>query len=82
MRKIVFLFVLLSGFAFGQKSDEEAVKSTINRFFDAMRNSNPVELQVTLSKTAVLQTINKNGEGISEDIQAFAQSLSKAQKEI
>ena len=80
MKKLVFLFVLISGFAFAQKSDEEGVKSTINRFFDAMRNSNSAELQSTLSKTAVLQTINKNGEGISEDIQAFAQSLSKAQK--
>lgn len=80
MKKLVFLFVLISGFAFAQKSAEDAVKSTINRFFDAMRNSNSAELQSTLSKTAVLQTINKNGEGISEDIQAFAQSLSKAQK--
>ena len=80
MKKLVFLFVLISGFAFAQKSDEEGVKSTINSFFDAMRNSNSTELQATLSKTAVLQTINKNGEGISEDIQAFAQSLSKAQK--
>ena len=80
MKKLVFLFVLISGFAFAQKSDEEGVKSTINRFFDAMRNSNSTELQATLYKTAVLQTINKSGEGISEDIQAFAQSLSKAQK--
>lgn len=80
MKKLVFLFVLISGFAFAQKSDEDAIKSTINRFFDAMRNSNSTELQATLSKTAVLQTIKKYGEGVSEDIQAFAQSLSKAQK--
>ncbi|WP_345225526.1 nuclear transport factor 2 family protein [Hymenobacter koreensis] len=60
------LLLLASPAAFAQKgapaTDVEAVKKTINTFFDGMRKGDSALVRSTLAPTAILQTItNRNG---------------------
>lgn len=79
--KIFSLFlILISSFAYSQTSEENLVKASINSLFDGMKTSDSAKINKAFSKTAVLQTITKNGEVKSENIKDFALSISQAQK--
>lgn len=79
--KIFSLFlILISSFAYSQTSEENLVKASINSLFNGMKTSDSAKINKAFSKTAVLQTITKNGEVKSENIKDFALSISQAQK--
>lgn len=79
--KIFSLFlILISSFAYSQTSEENLVKASINSLFDGMKTSDSAKINKAFSKTAVLQTITKNGEVKSENINDFALGISKAEK--
>lgn len=80
MKIVSFFFVLISAFAFSQSSEELQIKASINSLFDGMKTSDSTKVSNAFSKTAVLQTIAKNGEVKNENIKDFAVSISKAAK--
>ena len=64
-----------------QRSDEDAVKSTVNQLFSGMKNSDSALIKKSFSNNAVLQTITKTGEVKTESINDFALCISKAEKQ-
>ena len=80
--KIGFLLLMiLPVFGFSQISEEDLVKATINQLFNGMKTSDSVLIKKSFSKNAVLQTITKTGEVKNENINDFAISISKAEKQ-
>ena len=80
MKIFSFFFILFSSVVFSQTSEEQLIKSTVNGLFDGMKTSDSAKITKAFSKTAVLQTITKNGEVKDENIKDFASSISKAEK--
>lgn len=80
MKIVSLFFVLISTFAFSQSSEELLIKASINSLFDGMKTSDSTKITNAFSKTAVLQTIAKNGDVKNENIKDFAVSISKAVK--
>lgn len=80
MKIFSLFFVLISAIAFSQITEEMQIKANINSLFDGMKTSDSTKISNAFSKTAVLQTIAKNGEVKNENIKDFALSISKAVK--
>ena len=80
MKIFSILLVLISSLVFSQTSEEDLIKATVNSLFDGMKTSDSTKITNAFSKTAVLQTILKNGEVKNENIKDFAVSISKAVK--
>ena len=80
MKIVSFFFVLISACAFSQSSEELQIKASINSLFDGMKTSDSTKITNAFSKTALLQTIAKNGEVKNENIKDFVVSISKAVK--
>ncbi|MDV7698097.1 nuclear transport factor 2 family protein [Chryseobacterium soli] len=79
MNKIVIVTLLFSVFSFGQSAHEE-IEKPIRDLFLAMKNGDSGLLKSSLTETAVLQTITKEGAVKNEDIKDFISSISKAVK--
>ena len=77
----ILLLMILPVFGFSQISEEDLVKATINQLFNGMKTSDSVLIKKSFSKNAVLQTITKTGEVKNENINDFAISISKAEKQ-
>lgn len=75
---VTLLFACLTGYS--QTSDTDPVRETINRFFDAMRNSDSTGMRSVLSSGAIFQTINAGNEVKPGDVTAFLSSVAKAPK--
>ena len=78
----LFLFLIVLGFnqAFAQgKSEEDAVKATINLLFDGMRNADTAMLRKAFATNNTMQTIAKTKDGKSvvrtESINDFIKSI-------
>ncbi|TDX87187.1 nuclear transport factor 2 family protein [Epilithonimonas xixisoli] len=76
----ILLLSLLPILGFSQTSEEALIKASINGLFDGMKTSDSSKISKAFSKSAILQTITKNGEVKSENIKDFAVSISKAEK--
>ncbi|MFP3597344.1 nuclear transport factor 2 family protein [Chryseobacterium sp. SIMBA_029] len=79
MNKIVIVTLLLSVLSFGQSAHED-IEKPIRDLFLAMKNADSELLKSSLTETAVLQTITKEGTVKNEDIKDFISSISKAGK--
>lgn len=79
MNKIVIVTLLLSVLSFGQSAHEE-IEKPIRDLFLAMKNADSGLLKSSLTETAVLQTITREGTVKNEDIKDFISSISKAGK--
>ncbi|KFF13608.1 hypothetical protein IW15_07440 [Chryseobacterium soli] len=79
MNKIVIVTLLFSALSFGQSAHEE-IEKPIRDLFLAMKNADSGLLKSSLTETAVLQTITKDGAVKNEDIKDFISSISKAVK--
>lgn len=75
---ITLLFACLTGYS--QSSEADSVKETINRFFDAMRNSDSSGIKSTLASGAIFQSITRENEVRTEEIRGFIASVAKAPK--
>ena len=83
MKKIcVFLFFIILGLnqSFAQtKTEEDAVKATINLLFDGMRNSDTTAIRKAFAAKNIMETIamNKEGKAIvrTENINNFIKSI-------
>ena len=76
----ILLLIILPIFGFSQTSENDLIKASINGLFDGMKASDSAKITNAFSKTAVLQTITKNGLVKNENIKDFAISISKAEK--
>lgn len=79
MNKIVIVTLLLSALSFGQSTHEE-IEKPIRDLFLAMKNADSGLLKSSLTETAVLQTLTREGSVKNEDIKDFISSISKAGK--
>lgn len=79
MNKIVIVTLLFSVLSFGQSANED-IEKPIRDLFLAMKNADSGLLKSSLTETAVLQTITKEGTVKNEDIKDFISSISKAGK--
>ena len=80
MKVLAVFFILMSFFIQAQTSEENLIKTAVNSLFDGMRTSDSVKINQAFSKTAILQTIKKDGEVKNENVKAFISSISKVQK--
>lgn len=83
MKKIyIFLFFIILGLnqSFAQaKTEEDAVKATINLLFDGMRNSDTTAIRKAFAAKNIMETIavNKDGKAIvrTDNINNFVKSI-------
>lgn len=61
MKKLSFLLLFLSSFAFSQTNDEEKIKTVINNFFGAMSQSDSEGVKKVFTPSATFQLIDENG---------------------
>jgi len=80
MKVLAVFFILMSFFLQAQTSEENLIKTAVNSLFDGMRTSDSVKINQAFSKTAILQTIKKDGEVKNENVKAFISNISKVQK--
>ena len=73
--------MFFSSFISAQNSDESFIKATtVNGLFEGMKISDSSKTSNTFTKNAILQTITKTGDAKTENIKAFAISISKTEK--
>lgn len=73
---LLVITILFSTFCFAQ-NDKEQIKNTVENFFTAMRDANSNALKNTFSETIVFQTVARDGTVKTEDVQQFADGISK-----
>ncbi|AYN01688.1 nuclear transport factor 2 family protein [Chryseobacterium sp. 3008163] len=80
MRKIFIVLLFLSSFCFAQKTDDDAVKQTIEKLFIGMKNADTIMIKSVFADDAILQTITKNNNVKTDKVQDFVNSISKLSK--
>ncbi|WP_400190786.1 nuclear transport factor 2 family protein [Hymenobacter sp. B81] len=81
MKRLLLPCLLLAApaaFAQTSSAEAEAVKQTINRFFEGMRRTDSALVRSTLAPKAILQTISTRGGQVqvqSENIGAFLKAI-------
>ncbi|PWU04780.1 MAG: hypothetical protein C5B52_00840 [Bacteroidetes bacterium] len=86
MRKIILLAagMFLSLQFLNAQTAEDSVKTTVNKLFEAMKNSDGALLKSTFADSAILQTIGTDNTGASviknETVADFADIVSKQTK--
>lgn len=86
MKKYILLLILFSSVAATSmaQSTEEDVKRTINRLFDAMRNSDSTEILSIFTSDAMMQSVLNDKEGKTSlrknQVQQFASAIGKMVK--
>lgn len=79
-KKMLYIFILISSFCFGQTSDEHSVKEVINSLFTGMKNTDSETVKALFTDQAILQTITKDGNVKTDDVREFLSSFSKFSK--
>lgn len=80
MGKIIIILLLLSSFCFGQKTDSDLVKESIEKLFTGMKNADTIMIKSVFADNAILQTITKKEVVKTEKMQDFLSSFSKLSK--
>ncbi len=62
-RAIFYLAILISSTVFGQRNEKEAVKATVNTFFEGFHKGDTTLMRSVLADKVVLQTAFKNKDG-------------------
>lgn len=81
MKKIIFLLLMLTAGMQGRtQAVEDSVKTVINKFFQAMKNSDGASLKECFADSAILQTITASGRIRNESVSAFVAQIEKLPK--
>ncbi|MBX2951423.1 MAG: nuclear transport factor 2 family protein [Leadbetterella sp.] len=81
MKKLITLVLFFTCFTgYSQTREADSVRETINRFFDAMRNSDSAAMKSVVASGAILQTITATNDIKPGDFAAFYSSVAKAAK--
>jgi hypothetical protein len=85
MKRLAVVLTFCSITAFGQ-GEEEAVKATINRFFEGLRTSDSTLIKASLAPSAIFQTIVQERDGQpqvrTEVIQRFITAVTQPHPEV
>lgn len=77
MKKLFFtLILILNGLCFGQSSEENHIKETINNLFIGMKNADAKMVNSAFSEQAILQTISKDRTVKTDELKGFVSSIS------
>lgn len=81
MKKVLLVFILfLNCLCFGQNSEENQIKETINNLFTGMKSADAKMLNSVFSENAILQTVSKDGTIKTDDLKNFLTSVSSSSK--
>lgn len=80
MGKFLVGLLFLSSICFAQKTDNDAIKESVEKLFTGMKNADTVMLKSVFADNAILQTITKKEVVKTEKIQDFLSSFSKLSK--
>lgn len=80
MGKFLIVLLFLSSFCFAQKSENDAIKESVEKLFTGMQNVDTIMIKSVFADDAILQTITKNNEIKTERLGNFLSSFSKLSK--
>jgi len=80
MEKFLIVLLFLSSFCFAQKTENDAIKESIENLFAGMKNADTVMIKSVFADNAILQTITKSDAVKTEKLQDFLSSFSKLSK--
>ena len=80
MGKFLIVLLFLSSFCFAQKSENDAIKESVEKFFAGMKNADTIMIKSVFADNAILQTITKSNEIKTERLGNFLSSFSKLSK--
>lgn len=80
MGKFLIVLLFLNSFCFAQKTENDAIKESIEKLFIGMKNADTIMIRSVFADEAILQTITKNNEIKTEKLQNFLSSFSKLSK--
>jgi hypothetical protein len=80
MRIFIGIFILLSSCCFGQLSENDLVRQTVEKLFTGMKNADAVMIQSTFTESPIMQSITKDGVLKNENIENFIASISQLSK--
>jgi len=81
MKKIAFIVLLfLTCFCFGQISQENQIKETINNLFLGMKNADAKMVSSVFHENAILQTISTDETVKTDELKNFVSSISNLKK--
>ena len=80
MEKFLIVLLFLSSFCFGQKTENDAIKESVENLFAGMKNADTVMIKSAFADNAILQTITKSDAVKTEKLQHFLSSFSKLSK--
>ena len=86
MKPVFAVLTILFSINVNAQSEEAAIKQTINRLFDGMRQSDTAMIRSAFAPHGILQTVVKNKEGKvfirSEPLDSFIAFVGKPHKEV
>lgn len=80
MGKFLIVLLLLSSFCFAQKTENDAIKESVEKLFTGMKNADTIMIKSVFADNAILQTITKYNVVKTEKLQNFLSSFSKLSK--
>ncbi|MDF2553293.1 MAG: hypothetical protein K0R77_2568 [Chryseobacterium sp.] len=80
MNKYLGIFILLNSLCFGQTSEKDLVKQTVENLFTGMKNADAEMIKSTFSEAPIMQSITKDGVLKNENIGDFITSISQLSK--
>jgi len=80
MEKFLIVLLFFSSFCFAQKTENDAIKESIENLFAGMKNADTVIIKSVFADNAILQTITKSDAVKTEKLQDFLSSFSKLSK--
>ncbi|MEG1591584.1 nuclear transport factor 2 family protein [Chryseobacterium sp.] len=80
MGKFLIVLLFLSSFCFAQKTENDAVKESVEKLFIGMKNADTIMIRSVFADDAILQTITKSNEIKTERLGNFLSSFSKLSK--
>ncbi|WP_175623512.1 nuclear transport factor 2 family protein [Chryseobacterium schmidteae] len=80
MGKFLIVLLFLSSFCFSQKTENNAIKESVEKLFAGMKNADTIMIKSVFADNAILQTITKNDVVKTEKLQNFLSSFSKLSK--
>ncbi|MFY1047601.1 nuclear transport factor 2 family protein [Chryseobacterium sp. GP-SGM7] len=76
MKRFLYVLLLVSSLYFGQNTEQDLVKETIDKLFTGMKNTDSEMMESVFTENAILQTISKDGIIKTDELKGFVSSVS------
>lgn len=80
MNKIYIAALFCTTICFGQKTEKDLIKETVETLFTGMKNADTTMIKTAFTEAPILQTLTKNNTVKSEKLNDFLSSFSKLSK--